>query len=90
VTGAPPDPSCYSPITIDSLERWRSQASPPPSVRTVDAVCDEIEDLCLAASLGLLPCCGHQWVDGGDEPAWIDYRVVGPRVDVIHVTTSNF
>lgn len=88
--GAPPDPSCYSPTSIAALERWQREAFPPPSLVTMDAVCDEIESLCLAASLGLLPFCGVAWVDDGDEPATIDYRSVDGHVEVVEVTTTNF
>lgn len=88
--GAPPDPSCYSPVTIATLERWQRDAFPTPSPVTMDAVCDTIESLCLAASLDMLPCCGVAWVDDGDDPATLDYRSVNGHVEIVAVTTTNF
>lgn len=78
---------CIGAASLDRLHAWRVEADPPWWV--LDAVLDRIDDLCLAAELGLLPAVGVAWVP--DVP-WttIDYIAVGGRFEVVAVSSLPY
>lgn len=78
---------CVSAASFDRVTAWLAEYQPRPA--TVDAVLDHIDDLCMAAELGLLPAVGVAWVP--DVPwAIIDYEVHDRRLEVVAVSSLPF
>ena len=78
---------CLTARSLDRLHAWRVVTNPPRWV--LDAVRDCIDDLCLAAELGLLPPLGVAWVPGVPW-ATIDFEVPDDRFEVVAVSTVPY
>lgn len=78
---------CIGAASIDRLHEWCIETNPPRWA--VDVVIDYLDDLCIAAQLGMLHAEGVAWVP--DVPwATIDYLAVGGGFEVVAVSSLPY